>query len=97
MVIENRIRKARKRHFCNTCNRTIEPGNKYHYLYGCACTGDPLYHIKICKECAAKSLYIRPAKQELSLQQHTEKEIKTAMENADVRKHLSLPTEGETA
>ena len=53
MVIEDRSRKARKMHFCSTCGRTIKPGEKYHYLYGCACAGDPPYHVKTCAECAA--------------------------------------------
>ena len=62
MVIEDRLRTARKKHFCNICDRTIKPGEKYHYLYGCACSGDPLYHIKVCAKCSETAKAARETK-----------------------------------
>lgn len=51
MTIEDRIRKARKVHICDSCRRSIYPGKKYHYMYGCAEFTDKPYHVKVCAEC----------------------------------------------
>jgi len=55
--------------------------------------------IFVCESCEKKGelndkqIIIEKINKDAPSQQHTEEEIKTAMENADVSKHLSLPAE----
>ena len=55
MIIEAKIRKARKNHFCTMCHKQILCGNKYICAFGMAESGDPPYWVKLCDACRSMS------------------------------------------
>jgi len=47
----NEIRTAKKRYYCDWCENTISPGQKYQYLYGGKEVFDKMTVIRYCMEC----------------------------------------------
>jgi len=56
VTIKERIHKASKPYYCNSCNKIIVTGDNYARLFGAAFPRDKPYELILCMDCAPERL-----------------------------------------
>lgn len=51
LIIQSKVRSARKTYDCDDCGKPILRGYKYRYFFGAPDKGDKPYSLRICKKC----------------------------------------------
>lgn len=55
MLIRDGFYTAKKKHVCDDCGRTIQPGEVYRRMFGACEYGDKPYELKLCHRCEGPS------------------------------------------
>ena len=64
MILKIRhVKKSRKVHFCDWCNKEIWKGKPYTYLYGSAHRVEKPYAVRYCPACQAEHEQMKVAKE----------------------------------